>query len=148
MIILHSHLQPQFKNELFHILHVTNPYISNVTQQCRCSPMLTFRTWLTCGPVCFNQSVNSALYRKDRHCNTAHTCNTCYCWKVLKNKLVFVVLLLSLGTQSYNQVKKEFTSAVLLDIIPHGPLYVLKFAVIWFFVDDTNKWQINLTELM
>ena len=23
MIILHSHLQPQFKNELFHILHIT-----------------------------------------------------------------------------------------------------------------------------
>ena len=62
--------------------------------------------------------------------------------------LVFVVLLLSLGSQSYNQVKKEFTSAVLLDIIPHAHGHVLKFAVIWFFVDDTNKWQINLTELM
>ena len=24
MIILHSHLQPQFKNELFHILHNKN----------------------------------------------------------------------------------------------------------------------------
>ena len=27
----------------------TNPYILNVTQQCRCSPMLTFRAWATCG---------------------------------------------------------------------------------------------------
>ena len=25
-----------------------NPYISNVTQQCRCSPMLIFRAWATC----------------------------------------------------------------------------------------------------
>ena len=27
----------------------TNPYILNVTQQCRCSPMLIFRAWATCG---------------------------------------------------------------------------------------------------
>ena len=27
----------------------TNPYISNVTQQCRCSPMLIFRTWASYG---------------------------------------------------------------------------------------------------
>ena len=26
----------------------TNPYISNVTQQWRCSPMLIFRAWATC----------------------------------------------------------------------------------------------------
>ena len=26
----------------------TNPYILNVTQQCRCSPMLIFRAWATC----------------------------------------------------------------------------------------------------
>ena len=26
----------------------TNPYNSNVTQQCRCSPMLMFRAWPTC----------------------------------------------------------------------------------------------------
>ena len=26
----------------------TNPYILNVTQQCRCSPMLIFRAWTTC----------------------------------------------------------------------------------------------------
>ena len=26
----------------------TNPYISNVTQQSRCSPMLIFRAWATC----------------------------------------------------------------------------------------------------
>ena len=26
----------------------TNPYISDVTQQCRCSPMLIFRAWATC----------------------------------------------------------------------------------------------------
>ena len=26
----------------------TNPYISNVTQQCWCSPMLIFRAWATC----------------------------------------------------------------------------------------------------
>ena len=25
----------------------TNPYISNVTQHCRCSPILIFRTWAT-----------------------------------------------------------------------------------------------------
>ena len=24
MIILHFHLQPQFKNELFHVLHISN----------------------------------------------------------------------------------------------------------------------------
>ena len=35
-----------FRNDRF-FLH-TNPYISNVTQQCRCSPMLIFRTWATC----------------------------------------------------------------------------------------------------
>ena len=29
----------------------TNPYISNVTQQCRCSPMLIFRAWATCGLI-------------------------------------------------------------------------------------------------
>ena len=27
----------------------TNPYILNVTQQCRCLPMLIFRAWATCG---------------------------------------------------------------------------------------------------
>ena len=27
----------------------TNPYVSNVTQQCRCSPRLTFRAWATSG---------------------------------------------------------------------------------------------------
>ena len=27
----------------------TNSYILNVTQQCRCSPMLIFRPWATCG---------------------------------------------------------------------------------------------------
>ena len=27
----------------------TNPYISKVTQQCRCSPMLIFRAWASCG---------------------------------------------------------------------------------------------------
>ena len=27
----------------------TNPYILNVTQQCRCSPMLIFRAWATYG---------------------------------------------------------------------------------------------------
>ena len=26
----------------------TNPYILNVTQQCRCSPMFIFRSWVTC----------------------------------------------------------------------------------------------------
>ena len=26
----------------------SNPYISNVSQQCRCSPMLIFRAWATC----------------------------------------------------------------------------------------------------
>ena len=26
----------------------TNPYILNVMQQCRCSPMLIFRAWATC----------------------------------------------------------------------------------------------------
>ena len=26
----------------------TNPYIANVTPQCRCSPMLVFRAWATC----------------------------------------------------------------------------------------------------
>ena len=29
----------------------TNPYISNVTQQCLCSPMLIFRAWATCDCV-------------------------------------------------------------------------------------------------
>ena len=29
MIILHFHLQPQFKNELFHILHIINVQLSN-----------------------------------------------------------------------------------------------------------------------
>ena len=29
MIILHSHLQPQLKNELFHILHINNDVNNN-----------------------------------------------------------------------------------------------------------------------
>ena len=29
MIILHFHLQPQFKNELFHILHINYSYVSS-----------------------------------------------------------------------------------------------------------------------
>ena len=32
----------------FRFFSHTNPYISNVTQQCRCSPMLIFRAWATC----------------------------------------------------------------------------------------------------
>ena len=32
-----------------HRLYAKNPYISNVTQQCRCSPMPIFRAWATCG---------------------------------------------------------------------------------------------------
>ena len=31
----------------------TNPYIPNVTQQCRCSPMLIFRAWASCGNIIF-----------------------------------------------------------------------------------------------
>ena len=34
----------------------TNPYISNVTQQCRCSPVLIFRAWATCGNIVLIQS--------------------------------------------------------------------------------------------
>ena len=30
------------------IFSLTNPYILNVTQQCRCTPMLIFRAWATC----------------------------------------------------------------------------------------------------
>ena len=37
---------------VFFISH-TNLYILNVTQQCRCSPMLTFRAWATCGDGTF-----------------------------------------------------------------------------------------------
>ena len=29
----------------------TNPYILNVTQQCRCWPMIIFRAWATCVPI-------------------------------------------------------------------------------------------------
>ena len=29
----------------------TNPYILNVTQQCRCSPVLIFRAWATCALI-------------------------------------------------------------------------------------------------
>ena len=32
----------------FRFFSHTNPYISNVTQQCRCSPMLIFRACATC----------------------------------------------------------------------------------------------------
>ena len=32
----------------FRFFSHTNTYISNVTQQCRCSPMLIFRAWATC----------------------------------------------------------------------------------------------------
>ena len=35
-----------YGNDRF-FLH-TNPYISTVTQQCRCPPMLIFRAWATC----------------------------------------------------------------------------------------------------
>ena len=33
---------------------ITNPYILNVTQQCRCSPMLIFRAWATCGSTSYD----------------------------------------------------------------------------------------------
>ena len=46
--------------------------------------------------------------------------------------IVLIVERSSLWTQSHDQVKKEFTSAVVSDIIPRGALYVLKFSVIWF----------------
>ena len=32
----------------FRFFSHTNTYISNVTQQCRCSPMLILRAWVTC----------------------------------------------------------------------------------------------------
>ena len=32
MIILHSHLQPQFKNELFHILHISNYWLQKLVE--------------------------------------------------------------------------------------------------------------------
>ena len=35
-----------YRNDRF-FFH-TNPYILNVTQQCRCSPMFIFRPWATC----------------------------------------------------------------------------------------------------
>ena len=42
---------PQARNMLGFFSH-TNPYILNVTQQCRCSPMLIFRTWAACALSC------------------------------------------------------------------------------------------------
>ena len=36
----------------------TNPYISNVTQQCRCSPII-FRAWATCGDITENGKKNN-----------------------------------------------------------------------------------------
>ena len=38
-----------------------NPYISNVMQQCRCSPMLIFRAWATCGLS--RDMDNSSIFR-------------------------------------------------------------------------------------
>ena len=38
----------RLQKRLFYFSH-TNPYILNVAQQCRCSPMLIFRAWTTCG---------------------------------------------------------------------------------------------------
>ena len=33
MIILHSHLQAQFKNELFHILHINIYWLDKITNE-------------------------------------------------------------------------------------------------------------------
>ena len=35
MIILHFHLQPQFKNELFHMLHIKDFYVDDFVKSVR-----------------------------------------------------------------------------------------------------------------
>ena len=44
---LHKTHKNDYRNDRF--FSHTNPYILNVTQQCRCTPMLIFRAWATCG---------------------------------------------------------------------------------------------------
>ena len=39
MIILHSHLRPQFKNELFHILHIIKFIVSNYVKMRLIAPL-------------------------------------------------------------------------------------------------------------
>ena len=51
-----------YRNESF--FYHTNPYILNVTQQCRCSPMLIFRAWATCGST--TSSFSSQTLRLSR----------------------------------------------------------------------------------
>ena len=43
MIILHSHLQPQFKNELFHILH-NLPYVSKLSEKAAANQLIVHMT--------------------------------------------------------------------------------------------------------
>ena len=54
MAVLNGHKSARgpyigYRNDRF--FSHTNPYISNVTQQCRCSPMLIFRAWATCALI-------------------------------------------------------------------------------------------------
>ena len=46
----------------FRFFSHTNPYISNVTQQCRCSLMLIFRAWATCAQTRNNHPEIGARY--------------------------------------------------------------------------------------
>ena len=52
MIILHFHLQPQFKNELFHILHIMAAIVTSKQEQLSTTNNVTFFT-------CKNFSENS-----------------------------------------------------------------------------------------
>ena len=119
-----------------------------------CDRLTTYGAF-TC-PVCVNQSLHSALYRKYHAWMTYIATLRSHVIVLIaesssKNMhIFFVVFLLFPWTQSHNQAKKKkvFTSTVLLDIIPHKGAVRAQICGDLAFVHGTNEWEINLTELM
>ena len=55
------HFRTLYRNDRF--FPHTNPYISNVTEQCRCSPMLIFRAWATYAYIShLRRRINIVIY--------------------------------------------------------------------------------------
>ena len=140
MIILHFHLQPQFKNELFHILHInqnecvhlwatmaqtwshnteTNQMVSNGAQfflECIMGwfLLLTHNKWGDFMPHVINWKFGGMLYIQGDSSRKEHDCNLFYSWKLFLRYKCEIFILGVLGflkmTRSFPKILEEVWS--------------------------------------
>ena len=136
----HSHLQPQFKNELFHILHInqnecvhlwatmaqtwshnteTNQMVSNGAQfflECIMGwfLLLTHNKWGDFMPHVMNWKFGGMLYIQGDSSRKEHDCNLFYSWKLFLRYKCEIFILGVLGflktTRSFPNIPEEVRS--------------------------------------